>query len=27
LFAGKGTISSKQMIELLGKEGIEATNF
>lgn len=27
LFAGKGTISSKQIIELLGKEGIEATNF
>lgn len=27
LFAGKGTMSSRQMIELLGKEGIEATNF
>jgi copper chaperone CopZ len=27
LFAGKGTISSRQMIELLGNEGIEATNF
>jgi len=27
LFGGRGTTSSKQMIELLGKEGIEATNF
>jgi len=27
LFAGKGTMSSRQMIEQLGKEGIEATNF
>jgi len=27
LFAGKGTMTSRQMIELLGKEGIEATNF
>jgi copper chaperone CopZ len=27
LFAGKGNVSSRQMIELLGKEGIEATNF
>lgn len=27
LFSGKGSASSKQMIELLGKEGIEATNF
>lgn len=27
LFAGKGTMSSRQMIELLGKERIEATNF
>jgi copper chaperone CopZ len=27
LFAGSGTVSSRQLIELLGKEGIEATNF
>jgi copper chaperone CopZ len=27
LFAGKGTISSQQVIEALAKEGIEATNY
>ena len=27
LFAGKGTMSSRQMIELLAKEGVEAANF
>jgi copper chaperone CopZ len=27
LFAGKGTMSSKQVIDALAKEGIEATNF
>lgn len=27
LFAGKGTVSSRQMIDALAKEGIEATNF
>jgi copper chaperone CopZ len=27
LFAGKGTVSSQQVIETLSKEGIEATNF
>jgi mercuric ion binding protein len=27
LFAGKGTVSSQQVIDALAKEGIEATNF
>jgi len=27
LFAGKGPMTSRQMIELLGKEGIKASNF
>ena len=27
LFAGNGSMTSRQIIELLGKEGIEATNF
>ena len=27
LFAGKGDVSSQQVIEALAKEGIEATNF
>jgi hypothetical protein len=27
LFAGKGTASSKQLLDALAKDGIEATNF